>query len=48
MEGGRAQAMGEKDRIKIESAEQWMRTVETSTAEFLSIRFALESIEEGP
>lgn len=48
MEGGVAQVIGEKDRMKIESAEQWMRTVETSTADFLSIRFALEAMEEGP
>jgi Ca-activated chloride channel family protein len=46
-EGGIAQVMGEKDRMKIASAEQWMRTVETSTAEFLSIRFALESMGDG-
>lgn len=47
MEGGTEQVMGDKDRLKIESAEQWMRTVETRTADFLSIRFALEAVEEG-
>jgi len=46
-EGGSEQALGEKDRIKIESAEQWMRTVETRTSDFLSIRFALEAAEAG-
>ena len=45
-EGGVSQMMGVEDRMKIESAEQWMRTVETSTAEFLSIRFALEEAAE--
>lgn len=44
-EGGVDQVMGEKDRVKIESAEQWMRTVETRTADFLRIRFALEAAE---
>jgi Ca-activated chloride channel family protein len=44
-EGGTEQTMSEKDRIKIESAEQWMRTVETRTSDFLSIRFALEAAE---
>ncbi len=43
MEGGAQQVMDAKDRMKIESAEQWMRTVETRTADFLSIRFALEA-----
>jgi Ca-activated chloride channel family protein len=47
MEGGAEQVMGAKDRVKIESAEQWMRTVETRTADFLTIRFALEAVEEG-
>jgi Ca-activated chloride channel family protein len=47
-EGGVDQVMGEKDRVKIESAEQWMRTVETRTADFLRIRFALEAAEGGP
>jgi len=46
-EGGAEQVLGEKDRIKIESAEQWMRTVETRTSDFLSIRFALEAAEAG-
>jgi hypothetical protein len=39
--------MGAKDQMKIESAEQWMRTVETRAADFLSIRFALEAAKEG-
>ncbi len=47
-EGGTAQTMDERDRIKIESAEQWMRSVETSTADFLSIRFALEEMKAAP
>ncbi|MBW2723231.1 MAG: VWA domain-containing protein [Deltaproteobacteria bacterium] len=44
-DGGTEQTMSEKDRIKIESAEQWMRTVETRTSDFLRIRFALEAAE---
>jgi len=47
MEGGTAQVMAASDQMKIESAEQWMRTVETSTADFLTIRFALESMRDG-
>jgi len=43
--GGVEQTIGEGDRIKIESAEQWMRTVETRTSDFLRIRFALEAAE---
>jgi len=34
--------MGE-DQMKMETAEQWMRTVDTRTADFLRIRFALEA-----
>jgi Ca-activated chloride channel homolog len=45
--GGAEQMMNEKDRIKIASAEQWMRTVETSTADFLTLRFALEAMGDG-
>lgn len=41
-EGGLTTIVTEKVRLKIESAEQWMRTVETRTADFLSLRFALE------
>jgi Ca-activated chloride channel family protein len=44
-EGGAEQTLGEKDRLKVESAEQWMRTVETRTSDFLGIRFALEAAE---
>ena len=44
-EGGTEQVMREGDRIKLESAEQWMRTVDTRTSEFLSIRFALEEVQ---
>ena len=34
--------------MKIETAEQWMRTVDTRTADFLRIRFALEAAKTGP
>jgi len=44
--GGTEQTLSEKDRIKVESAEQWMRTVETHMADFLQTRFALEAVEE--
>jgi Ca-activated chloride channel family protein len=46
-QSGKATAMGARDQMKIESAEQWMRTVETRAADFLSIRFALEAAKEG-
>jgi Ca-activated chloride channel homolog len=41
------------DQMKIESAEQWMRTVETRAADFLRTRFALEAqmpsvVEQAP
>lgn len=42
-EGGVEQTLREQDRAKLESAEQWMRTVETRTADFLRLRFALEA-----
>ena len=44
---GTAQTVTAKDQIKIESAEQWMRTVDTQMSDFLSTRFALESVEDG-
>ena len=40
--GGVEQVMGGGDRLKLQSAEQWMRTVDTRMADFLSLRFALE------
>ena len=46
--GGVRQVMGGGDRIKLESAEQWMRTVDTRMADFLSLRFALEASEDAP
>jgi Ca-activated chloride channel family protein len=35
-------------KMKMESAAQWMRTVDTRTADFLRIRFALEAAKAGP
>ena len=43
--GGEDQTLNERDRLKVESAEQWMRTVETRMGDFLSLRFALEAAE---
>jgi Ca-activated chloride channel family protein len=45
-EAGREQILSGQDQIKIESAEQWMRTVETQMSDFLSTRFALEAVED--
>ena len=44
--GGVEQVMQGQDRIKLESAEQWMRTVDTRMADFLTQRFALEASRE--
>lgn len=35
-------------KLKIESAEQWMRTVDTRASDFLRTRFALESAKGAP
>ena len=32
----------------MQTAEQWMRTVDTRTSDFLRIRFALEAAGESP
>ena len=45
-EGGKEIAISGKDSMKLETAEQWMRGVNTRTADFLRIRFALESSQE--
>lgn len=37
-----------EDQVKMETAEQWMRTVDTRTADFLRIRFALEVAKTAP
>lgn len=36
-------SISERDQMKIQTAEQWMRTVDTRTADFLRLRFALEA-----
>ena len=36
------------EQMKIETAEQWMRTVDTRTADYLRIRFALEAAKSRP
>ncbi|CAE6898008.1 TPR domain protein in aerotolerance operon [Pseudomonas marincola] len=36
------------DEIKMQSTEQWMRSVDTRTSEYLKQRFLLESIEDQP
>jgi Ca-activated chloride channel family protein len=36
------------EQMKMETAEQWMRTVDTRTADYLRIRFALEAAKARP
>ena len=36
-----------QDKLKLESAEQWMRTVETQMRDFLRTKFALEAAQDG-
>ena len=36
------------EQMKMETAEQWMRTVDTRTADYLRIRFALEAAKTRP
>ena len=36
-----------EDQVKLQTAEQWMRTVDTRTADFLRIRFALEAAKSS-
>lgn len=45
--GTETQITGETD-MKAETAEQWMRTVDTRTEDFLRIRFAIEAAKVGP
>lgn len=47
-EGGFEIQISAEEQLKIETAEQWMRTVDTRTADFLRIRFALEAARSGP
>lgn len=47
-EGGFEIQISAADQMKIETADQWMRTVDTRTADFLRIRFALEAARSGP
>jgi Ca-activated chloride channel family protein len=48
-ERGREMEITRESTIGLESAEKWMRSVDTDTAEFLRTRFALEqSREEAP
>ncbi len=42
-EGGQQQALTAGTRLKLESAEQWMRGVDTQVTDYLRIRFALEA-----
>ncbi len=45
-EGGQEILLSNKDTMKLETAEQWMRGVNTETADFLRLRFALEASRE--
>ncbi len=42
-EGGQDTVINEKDKLKLETADQWMRTVETRPRDFLKTKFALEA-----
>lgn len=42
-EGGTEQSFSAGDKLKLESAEQWMRGVDTQVSDYLRIRFALEA-----
>ncbi len=46
--GGFEMEVTGETEMKIETAEQWMRTVDTRTADFLRTRFALETAKTGP
>jgi len=46
--GGTETTITGGDQMKMETAEQWMRTVDTRTADFLRIRFALEAARARP
>lgn len=45
-ERGREMEITEESTIELESAEKWMRAVDTETAEFLRTRFLLESVRD--
>lgn len=47
-EGGEQQVFSAGDKLKLESAEQWMRGVDTRVADYLRIRFALEAAGGAP
>ena len=47
-EGGTEIQISGETQLKLETAEQWMRGVDTRTADFLRIRFALEATEAAP
>jgi Ca-activated chloride channel family protein len=46
-ERGREMTITNESTIELESAEKWMRSVDTETADFLRIRFALEASREA-
>jgi Ca-activated chloride channel family protein len=43
-ERGREMEITQESTIELESAEKWMRSVDTETADFLRTRFLLESV----
>jgi len=45
---GERAVIDERSGIRTQSAEKWMRSVDTETSEFLTLRFALEANREGP
>ena len=47
-EGGEQRVLSEGSRLKLESAEQWMRGVDTQVSDYLRIRFALEAAGGAP
>ena len=47
-EGGFETQVSEEDAMKVQTAEQWMRTVDTRTEDFLKIRFAIEAAGRTP
>ncbi len=47
-EKGREVVITRESTIGIESAEKWMRSVDTQTRDFLRVRFAMESIDKDP
>ena len=44
-ERGREMEITQESTIELESAEKWMRAVDTETADFLRTRFLLESVQ---